>query len=171
MGEPKKMSQASLGDAKYCTDCSMSRRLDEFHVCRSSPDGRQRYCKECLRKRVNENRQTRAAASEGEESSSEGGEESPEENITDLYVMRNSRIGLEYKIGRSKCVQHRRGDLQESQNFKMVLVATFPKGGWAEGLVHHRLAHARVHGCPGREWFSASLGEILFAVGRVLEEA
>jgi hypothetical protein len=165
------MSQASLGDAKYCNDCSMSKGFGEFHVCRSSPDGRQRYCKECLRKRVNENRQIKAAASEGEESSSEGGEEGPEENITDLYVMTNSRIGGEFKIGRSKCVQQRRGDLQESQNFKMVLVATFPRAGWAEGLVHHRLAHARVRVGPGREWFCSTLGEILFAVGRVLEEA
>jgi hypothetical protein len=166
------MSQASLGDAKYCNDCSMSKGFGEFHVCRSSPDGRQRYCKECLRKRVNENRQTRAER--GEEESSSDGEESPEEvasEISNLYVMTNSRIGGEYKIGRSKCVQHRRGDLQESQNFKMVLVATFPKGGWAEGLVHHRLAHARVRVGPGREWFSAPLGEILFAVGRVLDEA
>ena len=115
------MSQASQEDTKHCNDCSMSRRLEEFHVCRSSADGRQRYCKECLRKRVNGHRQTRAERGE-EESSSEGGEESPEENITDLYVMRNSRIGGKYKIGRSKAVQQRRGDLQESQNFQMVLV-------------------------------------------------
>jgi len=165
------MSQASQEDTKHCNDCSMSKRLEEFHVCRSSADGRQRYCKECLRKRVNENRQTRAAASEGEESSSEGGEESPEGNTTNLYVMRNSRIEGEYKIGRSKCIQQRRGDLQESQNFRMVLVAFFPTAGWAEGLVHHRLAHARVRVGPGREWFAAPLGEILFAVGRILEEA
>ena len=99
------------------------------------------------------------------------GEESPEENITDLYVMRNFRIAGEYKIGRSKCIQQRRGDLQESQNFQMVLVATFPRMGWAEALVHHRLAYSRVRVGPGREWFAAPLSEILFAVGRALEGA
>jgi hypothetical protein len=171
MADPREMSLASQEDAKYCNDCSMSRRLEDFHVCRSSADGKQRYCKECLRKRVNGNRQTRAERGEEESSSSEG-EEGPEENTTsNLYVMRNSRIEGEYKVGRSKCIQQRRGDLQESQNFQMVLVATFPRAGWVEGLVHHRLAYARVRVGPGREWFAAPLSEILFAIGRALEGA
>ena len=168
MADPKEMSLASQEDAKYCSDCSMSRRLEEFHVCRSRADGRQTYCKECQRKRVHDNRQTRAER--GEEESSSEGEEGPEDT-TNLYVMRNSRIEGEYKIGRSKCIQQRRGDLQESQNFQMVLVATFPTAGWAEGLVHHRLAYARVRVGPGREWFAAPLSEILYAVGRALEGA
>ena len=161
------MSQASQEDTKNCKDCSMFKGLGEFHVCRSSADGRQRYCKECLRKRVYENRQTRAER--GEPDSSSESEEATRESAQHLYVMTNSRIAGEYKIGRSKSVQQRRSDLQESQNFQVKIVATFPGAGWAEGSVHDRLAYARVRAGPGREWFAAPLSEILHAVGRALE--
>ena len=115
------MSQASQEDTKYCNDCSMSKGLGEFHVCRSSADGRQRYCKECLRKRVYGNRQTRAER--GEPDSSSESEEATRESAQHLYVMTNSRIAGEYKIGRSKSVHQRRDDLQESQNFQVTIVA------------------------------------------------
>ena len=49
-------------------------------------------------------------------------------------------------------------------------MATFPGAGYAEGLVHDRLAHSRVNEGPGREWFSASLSDVLHAIGRVLEQ-
>ena len=83
--------------------------------------------------------------------------------------MANSRIPGEYKVGRSKCAEQRREDLQNGQNFRMEVVATFPGNGYAEGLVHDRLAHSRVSEGPGREWFAASLSDVLHAIGRVLE--
>ena len=83
--------------------------------------------------------------------------------------MTNPRIPGEYKVGRSKGVGQRREDMQNGQNFKMVIVATFPGAGYAEGSVHDRLAHSRVNEGPGREWFRASLSDVLHVVGRALE--
>ena len=136
---------------------------------RTMADGRQRYCKPCQNKRNRESR--RATRSEESSSSSEisdfGTEAVPAGY--DLYVLTNPRIKGEYKVGRSKGVEQRCEDLQNGQNFRMEVVATFPGNGYAEGLVHSRLAHSRVHEGAGREWFSASLSDILHAVGRVLE--
>jgi len=132
-------------------------------------DGKQSYCKPCQNKRNQESRLRRAARSG--ECSSEDSEDGTEAVPTgyDLYVMTNPRIPCEYKVGRSKGVEQRREDLQNGQNFKMVVVATFPGAGYAEGLVHDRLAHSRVNEGPGREWFGASLSDILHAVGRAVE--
>ena len=134
-------------------------------------DGKQSYCKSCQNKRNRESRLRRAASGEESSEGSEGSEDSHEAVPAgyDLYVMTNPRIPGEYKVGRSKGVEQRREDLQESQNFTMVIVATFPGAGYAEGSVHDRLAHSRVHEGPGREWFRASLSDILHAVGRALE--
>ena len=118
-------------------------------------DGKQFYCKPCQNKRNQESRLRRAARSEECSSgSSEGSEESTEAVPAgyDLYVMTNSRIPDEYKVGRSKGVEQRREDMQNGQNFKMVVVATFPGAGYAEGLVHDRLAHSRPGPSCTREW-------------------
>ena len=134
-------------------------------------DGKQSYCKSCQNKRNRESRLRRAASGEESSEGSEGSEDSHEAVPAgyDLYVMTNPRIPDEYKVGRSKGVEQRCEDLQESQNFRMVIVATFPGAGYAEGSGHDRLAHSRVHEGPGREWFRASLSDILHAVGRALE--
>ena len=136
-------------------------------------DGKQIYCKTHQNKRNRESRLRKALRIEdnSSSSSSEGSGESTEAVPAgyDLYVMTNPRIPGEYKVGRSKGVEQRREDLQNGQNFKMVVVATFPEAGYAEGLVHDRLAHSRVHEGAGREWFRASLSDVLHAIGRVLE--
>ena len=137
---------------------------------RAMADGRQRYCKPWQNRRNRESRRT--ARSEGSRSSSNEFSDFGTEAIPagyDLYVITNPRIPGEYKVGRSKGVEQRREDLQNGQNFKMVIVATFPGAGYAEGLVHDRLAHSRVHEGAGREWFRASLSDILHAVGRAVE--
>ena len=48
-------------ELKWCPDCSYAKPLDEFYVNRSSPDGRTRYCKPCIKVRCAEtrDRQTR----------------------------------------------------------------------------------------------------------------
>ena len=149
---------------KFCTSCNAFKPLMDYHMNRSTADGRQTYCKPCQNRRCRESRR----ATKSEES---GSEESAEvrQNGSNLYVMANSRIPGEYKVGRSKGVEQRREDLQNGQNFKMEIVATFPGNGYAEGWVHDRLAPSRVHEGAGREWFRASLSDILHAIGRVLE--
>ena len=154
---------------KFCPSCNASKPLTEYHMSRARPDGKQTYCKLCQNRQKRESRLRKAAGSE--ESSSEGSEESTEAVPAgyDLYVMTNPRIPGEFKVGRSKGVEQRREDLQNAQNFRMVVVATFPGAGYAEGSVHDRLVHSRVHEGPGREWFRASLSDILHAVGRAVE--
>ena len=123
-------------------------------------DGRQNYCKQCQNRRGQERRNV---ARSNESSSEESVEATPAGH--DLYVMTNTRIPGEYKVGRSKTIEQRREVLQTGQNFTMELVATFPGAGIVEGLVHRCLAQSRVREGPGREWFRASLSDILHAVG------
>ena len=58
----------------------------------------------------------------------------------DLYVMQNSRIAAELKIGRSRDVEARRRSLQASQNFKMLVLAVFLQAGHIETSVHRILS-------------------------------
>ena len=157
---------------KFCKSCQAFKPLAEYHMNRTMADGRQKWCKICQNRANRENQLRRGAR--GEESGGSGsGEETAAEvrsDMANLYVMANSRITGEYKVGRSKAVEQRREDLHSSQNFRMVIVAIFPGAGDAEGSVHNVLAHSRVHEGPGREWFRASLSDILHAVGRTVEQ-
>ena len=75
----------------------------------------------------------------------------------DLYIMQNSRIPGEFKIGRSRDVCARQRDLQASQNYRMIVHAVFPEAGHLERRVHDILADCRVQGAPGTEWFKTTL--------------
>ena len=158
------------GTDKHCPDCDAFKPLSDYHMNRARADGKQIYCKLCHTKRNRESQLRRGARNE-ESGSSEGSEDSTEAVPAgyDLYILTNPRLRGEYKVGRSKGVEQRREDLQNGQNFRMVIVATFPGAGFAEGLVHGRLAHSRVYEGAGREWFRASLSDILHAIGKVLE--
>ena len=149
---------------KRCPGCGAFKPLTDFHIDRSKAYGRHHYCKQCQSTR---DRERRNVARSDESSSEESAEVTPAGH--DLYVMTNTRIPGEYKVGRSKTIEQRREGLQTGQNFTMELVATFPGAGYAEGLVHHWLAPSRVREGPGREWFKASLSDILHAVGRAMD--
>src|SRR6266513_629316 len=43
-------------DTKQCPICTQDLRLTEFGVCRARKDGRNLYCKSCIRKKVTESR-------------------------------------------------------------------------------------------------------------------
>ena len=163
---------------KHCKDCNSNKPPEEFYMDRCRPDGRQTYCKTCQKERMrhpksliqrlfedmkNEESDSSAGTTEGSDALS-----ADTQIASDLYVMRNARIEGEYKVGRSRDVEQRRAHLQSSQNFRVQLIATFPQGGWAEAAVHARLAYARVHSVPGREWFKAGLNEVLFAIATAL---
>ena len=75
----------------------------------------------------------------------------------DLYIMQNSRIPGEFKIGRSRDVRARQRDLQASQNYRMIVHAVYPEAGHLERRVHDILADCRVQGAPGTEWFKTTL--------------
>ena len=82
----------------------------------------------------------------------------------DLYIMQNSRIPGEFKIGRSKDARARQKDLQASQHFHMIVHAVFPEAGHLEKWVHDILAAHRVQDAPGAEWFKTSLHTAVAAV-------
>lgn len=47
---------------KQCTRCKDTKPLDAFHVKRSEPDGRQKWCKQCISDYGKDRTATRAAA-------------------------------------------------------------------------------------------------------------
>ena len=51
-----KAEAAVLCDRKQCPICTLDLPLAEFGVCRARKDGRNLYCKSCIRKKVTESR-------------------------------------------------------------------------------------------------------------------
>ena len=82
----------------------------------------------------------------------------------DLYILQNSRIPGEIKIGRSTLVSRRRNQLQAAQNFHMRIHAIFPGRGDVEPYLHKMFARRRVRGVPGEEWFYFEPKEAIDAV-------
>ena len=87
----------------------------------------------------------------------------PSDRAPDLYIFANSLIPGMVKIGRSKDVDRRRGELQRSQPFQIITVATFPGAGHLEAKVHLAL-HAHLVDGPGREWFSVAVSDAIHAI-------
>ncbi|HUE83288.1 MAG TPA: hypothetical protein VMM84_14330 [Pyrinomonadaceae bacterium] len=50
------MNEVSLNEAKRCPICSELLPLSEFGICRARKDGRNLYCKSCIRHKVSESR-------------------------------------------------------------------------------------------------------------------
>ncbi len=50
------MTQARIDSGKNCPICSQQLPLSEFGVCRARKDGRNLYCKSCIRKKVTDSR-------------------------------------------------------------------------------------------------------------------
>ena len=91
---------------------------------------------------------------------------------SDLYVIQNSRITGELKIGRSEDVEARRRSLQASQNFKILLLAVFPQAGHIETSVHGILSYCQItEEAAGREWFGCSPQTSFAAIGQALGAA
>ena len=92
-------------------------------------------------------------------SDNSSGDEIEEEDdlapLGSLYVMENSRIPSELKVGRSRSPFKRALQLARSHNFEMKLVAIYPGVGHLETLVHSMLASDRVPG-RSREFFKVS---------------
>ena len=86
----------------------------------------------------------------------------------DLYMMENSRIPGEIKIGLSNNVERRKKELEAQQNFKMNVLAIFPGKGYLEKRVHDRLKEFQVTEGAGNEWFKCSFGEALARIDQVL---
>ena len=88
-----------------------------------------------------------------------------------VYIMRNSRIPDQFKVGRSQDVIRRKNDLERSQNFEMEILAIFPDAGRHEIAIHRALAHLAVPEIPGREWFFGPLAGVVAVIVDVAHPA
>ena len=73
-----------------------------------------------------------------------------------LYVIQNTRIPGELKIGRSVNVTQRCNNLHRCQNFSVRVHAEFPGYGHLERQIHEALKAVQVQDVPGTEWFLCS---------------
>jgi hypothetical protein len=150
---------------RRCSLCQQQLALDCFHR------GAGGYCKECRKtyyKMLRKRKRSDAPESESD-SDGEGDPCDPsaahvlDPTAIDLYMFANSMIPDIIKIGRSKDVERRRLELQKSQPFRIIILATFPGKGGLEGAVHAALSASRVDG-PGREWFRVSASDAMHAI-------
>ena len=73
---------------------------------------------------------------------------------SELYVMQYSTIWDCIKIGRTSDITKRLRQLEASQNFRLVVVASFPDHGHLERAVHRRLSAYRSAEGASNEWFN-----------------
>ena len=170
---------------KQCLGCGTFKPLTQFSQHLQRRDGRRARCKLCLQPYDREysakrKREVREAEEEDEEELQtrhlyghwDGTGPPPSPGHGDLYVMQNSRIAGELKIGRSQDVEAHRRSLQASQNLKMLVLAVFPGAGHIETSVHNILNYCRVtEEAAGREWFACSPQTAFAAIGKALGAA
>ena len=129
----------SLASTKTCQKCREEKRLSNFYP------GRQ-HCKPCVLDKDRERRQrARDAASESSDAPDSTWGES-------LYILTNSRIHGEVKVGRAACPLGRAQQMSTGHNFTLDVTHTYAHRGALETAVHRRLAPWQVQ-CGGREWF------------------
>jgi hypothetical protein len=92
------------------------------------------------------------------------------DRVDDLYLMQYSNDHTVLKIGRARNVEHRRRQLESGHNFHMRVLATFPKNGHLEPLVHRALEGVRCCEGAGKEWFEISLGEAIDTINRIMAQ-
>ena len=89
----------------------------------------------------------------------------------DLYIMQNSRIPDEMKVGRSHDPAQRARDLGRSHNFRMQILKTYPSQGFLESTVHKRLHARKVTEGEGQEWFQVDVATIDMIVQGAIAES
>jgi hypothetical protein len=148
-------SEEILKMCPRCPEGQNYKSLSEFSNDRSKHDGRYFICKECDKEKGSDRRRKRVLEEDVvDENDTEDTVDEAEGTVDDLYVMQNSCIMNQVKIGRSIDPEKRRRALQASQNFSMNILAVYHGAGHLEPLVHNILAYCRVHNVPGREWFN-----------------
>ena len=121
------------------------------------------------------NRKLRGSRPAEPQSESEGSYEVTEVLLPgrkdDLYLMANSRIPDEIKVGRSIDPPQRARDLHKSHNFRMQILKTYPCQGFLESTVHKRLSARRVTEGEGQEWFQVDVATIDMIVQGAMAES
>ena len=140
----RQRSEESMDESalRRCNHCDVA--LTVFNVYES----RKTICKGCFKADVQRRRLKRADDMEIECIEVEP---TPKD---DLYVMMNSRIPDEVKVGRSYDPVSRAKNLQQSHNFVMQILRVYPGRGYLEPVLHRRLKLRKVTDeGDGQEWF------------------
>ena len=87
----------------------------------------------------------------------------------DLYIMQNTRIPGEIKIGRSHNITRRRNSLMSSHNFNIETHAIFPGYGYLEHHVHNAFQPMQVQDVAGTEWFTCTPAHTIQTVASLIE--
>jgi hypothetical protein len=88
-----------------------------------------------------------------------------------LYIMQNSRIPDEKKVGKSHDPEQRAKDLGKSHNFAMQILKVYNGCGHLEATVHKRLKARKVAEGLGEEWFRIDLQTLDMIVQGVIAES
>ena len=176
--------------ARHCNRCPAVLTADNFY------DSRKNICKACFREDIAERRKRKreepdSADSEEPFEITETFMPSPEVTTNDLttkisqleaetplppkkddlYVMQNSRIPDEKKVGRSQDVSIRAKQLGQSQNFRMQILKVYSGQGYLESTIHKRLKARKVTEGDGQEWFQVDLQTIDMIVQGAIAES
>ena len=176
------LGQSSMDETtvRHCNRCPAVLTADNFY------DSRKTICKACFREDIAERRKRKR-----EEPDSADSEEPFEITETllpkselpleaeaplppkkdDLYVMQNSRIPDEKKVGRSQDVSIRAKQLGQSQNFRMQILKVYSGQGYLESTIHTRLKARKVTEGDGQEWFQVDLQTLDMIIGGVVAES
>ena len=157
-----------------CRNCYNEYRkvnMDEEQVCRVCNDpltqdniypNQGRVCRPCYLHMANTNRKKRRQSAESDaepilELPFEVTETLIPERKDHLYIMQNSRIPDEKKVGKSHDPEQRAKDLGKSHNFQMQILKVYNACGHLEATVHKRLKARNVTEGDGKEWFKVDL--------------
>ena len=175
------LRQSSMDEttARHCNRCSAPLTPDNYY------DSHKTRCKDCFKKDITDRKRKR-----GEPDSADSEEpfeitetllpksELPLEaeaplppKKDDLYVMQNSRIPDEKKVGRSQDVDIRAKQLGQSQNFRMQILKVYSGQGYLESTVHKRLKARKVTEGDGQEWFQVDLQTLDMIIGGAIAES
>ena len=171
-----------------CRSCYNEYRkvnMDEEQVCRICADpltadniypNQGRVCRPCYLQMVNTNRKKRRQPPESDtepilEPPFEVTETFIPERPMHLYIMQNSRIPDEKKLGKSHDPEQRAKDLGKSHNFTMQILKVYNGCGHLEATVHKRLKARKVSEGLGEEWFKIDLQTLDTIVQGVIAES
>ena len=151
--DPPEQSAAS----KVCTSCHESVPIEDFWPHHASKDGKQSWCKTCMRAHAARPRRTQQICSEAAACSSDEFTVTQELLPDALYIMVNPRIPGEIKIGRSRNPEERAKQLCAGNNYRMVVKRTYGEKGFLEKTIHKKLKRRRVEEGSSVEWFRISV--------------
>ena len=148
---------------RTCAKCSTELVPGSFY------DGRKNMCKECHKDEMRLRKRAIEDPDDGPDF--EVVETFIPQKKDHLYVMQNSRISDEKKVGRSHDPEQRAKELGKSQNFKMQILKVFHCQGHLEATVHKRLKARKVTEGDGVEWFRIDMQTLDMIITGVIAES